>query len=279
MTGRRTVTALAAVLAATLLVPAASAAKEFPVSRDVGVYRAPALGSGIGVAKARTEVNVQCWTRGQAVGGYPIWDRIDHRSGSAYVHDRSVEMPGGSPAGAGVPECAGDGNLVKWRQLADGILAKDYRTFMNVKAAPPTDELNFDSDGCTGPAVIRETYRHIFDQPCQLHDFGYRNYGQGKRLGRNDAMRAHIDLRFLTEMKRLCGHRFRRGQERSFCEAQAHAVFNGGAGLRATALLRAVGEPRDRGGGRGHRAGRHVQHVRQQPQQGEPDRRRGRRRQ
>jgi endonuclease/exonuclease/phosphatase family metal-dependent hydrolase len=228
MTTRRTLTAVAAVLAAALLLPAAASAKAFSVSRDVGVYRAPNTASGIGVVKSGGQVNVQCWTRGQAVGGYPIWDRIDYRGGSAYVHDRYVEMPGaGSPAAAGIPECAGQGGLVNWRKLADGILAKDYRTFMNIKDSPPTDGLDWTSDGCSGPAVIREAYRRIFDQPCQLHDFGYRNYGQGRRLGRNDAMRAHIDLRFLAEMKRLCGHRFRPGQERSFCEAQAHAVFDG----------------------------------------------------
>lgn len=223
----RTIATLAALLAAISAVPAAAAAKAFPVSRDVGVYSAPNLGSGIGVIKAGREVNVQCWIRGQAVGGYRIWDRIDHRGGTAYVHDRFVEMPGaGSPADAGVPECAGQGGLVNWRKVADGILNKDYRTFMNIKRSPPTDGLDFSSDGCSGPSLIRPAYRRLFDQPCQLHDFGYRNYGRGRRLGRNEQMRAYIDLRFRTEMRRLCTHRFRPSHERSLCQGAAEAVFD-----------------------------------------------------
>jgi hypothetical protein len=128
---------------------------------------APNLCSGVGVIKAGNQVD---------------------------VHDRYVEMPGGSPAASGVPACAGQGGLVNWRKLADGILGKDYRTFMK-------------------------------DQPCRLHDFGYRNYGSGRQLGRNEGTRARIDLRFHEEMKRLCGIQFRPGHERSVCQGAAQTVF------------------------------------------------------
>jgi Prokaryotic phospholipase A2 len=231
MTARRTIATFAVLLAATLAGPAVAAAKAFPVSRDVGVYRATSLGSGIGVIKARTWVEVQCWTRGQVVGGYSVWDRINYRGGSAYVHDRYVEMGADTPGEAGVPECGvGAGGLVDWRKLADGILAKDYRSFMRskpgLKVSSPTNQLDWRSDGCSGPIVIREAYRHLFDQPCQLHDFGYRNYGAGKRLGRNEPTRALIDQRFLTEMERLCRLRFRPSHERSVCQGQARVVYS-----------------------------------------------------
>jgi hypothetical protein len=228
---RRTVTLLAVVLAAAVVLPATASAQLFPVSRDVGVYSALNLGSGIGVIKSGSQVDVQCWTSGPEVGGYSVWDRIDYRGGTAYVHDRYVEMPDGSPAASGVPACAGQGGLVNWRKLADGILAKDYRTFMKdrpgLRANPPTSELDWNSDGCSGPIVIREAYRHLFDQPCRLHDFGYRNYGSGKQLGRNEGTRARVDLRFHEEMKRLCGIQFRPGHERSVCQGAAQTVFAG----------------------------------------------------
>jgi hypothetical protein len=92
---------------ALMLLPAAASAQPFPVSRDVGVYRTPDLSKGVGVIKAHETVNVECWTNGPAVGGYPIWDRIiGHPSGTAYVHDRYVEMPNRSgPAANKIPNC------------------------------------------------------------------------------------------------------------------------------------------------------------------------------
>jgi Prokaryotic phospholipase A2 len=220
---------LAVALAAMLAVPAAATAKLYPMSRDVGVYRAPNTGSGIGVVKSGGQVDVQCWIRGQAVGGYDVWDRIVHRGRTAYVHDRYVEMPSGSPGASGVPECTGQGGLINWRQLADGILAKDYQSFINSKPSLrliwPTNQLNWDTDGCSGPMVIREVYRHLFDKPCQQHDFGYRNYGSGKKLGRNEATRAVVDGRFHTEMRRLCARQFRPGHERSVCQVAAAGVY------------------------------------------------------
>jgi len=112
MNCRRAIVSLGAALVVALVVPGAASAKVFTVSRDVGVYKQPNLspGSGVGVIKAGKPVNVECWTNGQAVGGYAIWDRIvGHPSGVAYVHDRYVEMPNGGSPQANVPRCPAGG--------------------------------------------------------------------------------------------------------------------------------------------------------------------------
>jgi hypothetical protein len=44
----------------------------------------------------------------------------------------------------------------------------------------------------------------VFNRPCQLHDFGYRNFGKGLTLARNEDMRNVIDDRFRDEMYRIC---------------------------------------------------------------------------
>jgi hypothetical protein len=110
MTCSRIIGGLAAALVVALLLPAAASAKTYPVSRDVGVYSKPDLSTGVGVIKAGRSVNVDCWTTGPAVAGYAIWDRIvGHPSGVAYVHDRYVEMPKGSPQAEGIPQCPAGG--------------------------------------------------------------------------------------------------------------------------------------------------------------------------
>lgn len=102
-----TIAGLATAIAVLAVLPSAASAAQYPVSRDVGVYRAPTTASqGLGVIKARNRVDVQCWTRGQSIGGYAVWDRIPFNGGSAYVHDKYVEIPGGrSPQQAGIQQC------------------------------------------------------------------------------------------------------------------------------------------------------------------------------
>lgn len=58
------------------------------------------------------------------------------------------------------------------RQQADRIMRMDYRAFIKLKRDKNKRPrwFNRDDDGCSGPAVI-EAYRHVFDQPCQQHDF------------------------------------------------------------------------------------------------------------
>jgi hypothetical protein len=83
---------------------------------------------------------------------------------------------------------------------------------------PPYHAYNWTDDGCspsfipnirlpigTSPPIL---YRHLFDGPCKQHDFGYRNFGNGPRLGRDETTRDWIDGRFLQEMGRLCTDTF-----------------------------------------------------------------------
>jgi Prokaryotic phospholipase A2 len=125
---------------------------------------------------------------------------------------------------AGVPDDQ------KLRQQADRIMRLDYRAFIRLKRnknkRPPW--FNWDDDGCSGPPVIKEAYRHVFNQPCQLHDFGYKNYGQpkGRKLGRNEKVRRWIDDRFLQEMRRLCNTKLRNlGQPLTACLGEARVVW------------------------------------------------------
>lgn len=69
--------------------------------------------------------------------------------------------------------------------------------------------LNWNTDGCSVPAVARETiklaatYASKFQDPCVRHDFGYRNFG-GKsslKLDPSSEMRARIDGLLLTDMR------------------------------------------------------------------------------
>jgi uncharacterized protein YraI len=92
-------------LAFALLVPAAAHAKGFEVSRDIGVYAGPTTKSkGIGTIRARQLAQVECWTTGQPVLGYSIWDRVKYRGLTGYVHDKYVEM-GGSHKDNGIENC------------------------------------------------------------------------------------------------------------------------------------------------------------------------------
>jgi hypothetical protein len=111
MTHRRIILALTAIVAAALLVPAAASARPFKVSHDVGVYAGTSSTSkGLATVKSGGTVDVQCWTTGQSIGGYAIWDRVSVRNISGYVHDKYVEMPNKtSPAANGIPRCKGGG--------------------------------------------------------------------------------------------------------------------------------------------------------------------------
>lgn len=80
------------------------------------------------------------------------------------------------------------------------------------KKPSPYNSFDWTDDGCSGPWGISNTYRGLFNKPCQMHDFGYRNFGRADKgrlyLGRDEDTREWIDRRFGSEMKRLCGEKF-----------------------------------------------------------------------
>lgn len=118
---------------------------------------------------------------------------------------------------------------------ADHIMEMTYPEFIDYKTAVTTttypNPFNWGADGCSGLPVIKETYRTLFDTPCQMHDFGYRNYGRhnpGLDLSPNEDTRAWIDGRFYTEMKRLCKdeYGFWAAQGRAECLSKALVVYS-----------------------------------------------------
>jgi hypothetical protein len=79
----------------------------------------------------------------------------------------------------------------------------------------PYNQFDWTDDGCSGAEfawgaghAVTNWYRDLFNQPCRLHDFGYRNLGNGLSLHRHEDMRRLIDSRFLVEMRRLCNNNF-----------------------------------------------------------------------
>lgn len=109
-------------------------------------------------------------------------------------------------------------------------MSMNYGAFIALKndtAARPT-AFDWSSDGCSGVPILRELYSNLFNRPCQMHDFGYRNYGNWLRLGRNEETRSWIDDRFESEMVRLCNNSFTRWWQKAnkvACVLQAGAVW------------------------------------------------------
>ncbi len=70
----------------------------------------------------------------------------------------------------------------------------------------PYHQFDWDTDSCSGP--VPTGWRNLFHPACQQHDFGYRNFGKGLALGRDEGTRRWIDDRFRVEMKSICNYRF-----------------------------------------------------------------------
>ena len=96
----------------------------------------------------------------------------------------------------------------------------DYHAFLLAReqAPPPFD---WSTDGCTDTPP---TWAVTFDDPCQQHDFGYRNLGHGLRLRPTEAARRTVDRRLLTELRRVCAERFA-ALETLRCRVRARAMY------------------------------------------------------
>lgn len=86
----------------------------------------------------------------------------------------------------------------------------------------PYDSFNWTTDGCSPPTP--DTWKAIFDGPCQQHDFGYRNFGKGLQLERNNTRLEFIDNRFHDEMRRICST-WERRLERGTCLTFAWGMY------------------------------------------------------
>jgi Prokaryotic phospholipase A2 len=112
------------------------------------------------------------------------------------------------------------------RAEADGIMRMTYDQFADFSRVH-LKPFDWSTDGCSGPKFTKRIYKDLFDKPCRLHDFGYRNYGRGLHLGRNETTRAWIDLRFKQEMDRRCNH-FTGWQSYKgvVCRGEAHLIYD-----------------------------------------------------
>lgn len=83
--------------------------------------------------------------------------------------------------------------------------------------------LNWRHNSCTGvPKPVKDYFR----KSCVRHDFGYRNFGQGKdlTLRSTNAMKKTIDNKFLADMKSQCAKK--RVGTRQLCREAADEMYN-----------------------------------------------------
>ena len=107
-----------------------------------------------------------------------------------------------SEAAAQIPPPPGHVSL---RQEAISIMELTYKQFGWMRSHDPIGPFNWTSDGCSWTPP---DWAQLFRPACRLHDFGYRNFGNGLRLQHTEARRAWIDGRFYTEMKRICNDKY-----------------------------------------------------------------------
>jgi hypothetical protein len=113
--------------------------------------------------------------------------------------------------------------------LADAIMNMHYETFIVYAGVSSPRPFDWSTDGCSPPTP--SSLRRLFSQPCEQHDFGYRNYGSsdgGLRLGPNEKTRDWIDGRLRTEMGRLCDRSFWRWYQKAnkaACHTEAFAMW------------------------------------------------------
>jgi hypothetical protein len=108
---------------------------------------------------------------------------------------------------------------------------KDANTQAPVGCDKPSPHNAFDwtTDGCS-TAQAPSQWNNLFRAPCELHDFGYRNFGKGLALRPTEAQRATIDRRFRDEMLQVCRDSFpARTQiaQRLTCQSWAQMFYVG----------------------------------------------------
>lgn len=84
------------------------------------------------------------------------------------------------------------------RQVADRYMTGSLDDFLAARDQAPRP-YNWSTDTCAG-----EFPDAFMADPCLRHDFGYRNYGNGIRLERDEATRNWIDDIFLQDMLAQC---------------------------------------------------------------------------
>lgn len=159
---------------------------------------------------------------------------------------RSVRCSIGTILGSSHCQGAGTGKppgltRAQLRAEARAIVDEPYYDFVR---HPHTAPFDWSTDGCSVPVFAQaaafvpspslgfglEHAMDVFRPACELHDFGYRNFGKGLHLSQNENTRAWIDHRFWREMARICDDQYgslldKLDGEWESCEAWAKAFY------------------------------------------------------
>lgn len=87
------------------------------------------------------------------------------------------------------------------RQQADAYMMSPLSEFLVTKSQQP-GPFDWSDNGCSFPFDYPTLPQ--FHEPCQRHDFGYRNYGRGPTLAPDEGTRRWIDDRLLLDMVNSC---------------------------------------------------------------------------
>lgn len=107
----------------------------------------------------------------------------------------------------------------RYKPRLDAWLDAPMEDFKRARAAAP-EPFDWSSDGCTRSPDRPRGFD--FTDACARHDFGYRNYGQGRvKANPTDAQREQVDLRLKGDLMNVCD----RERERQSCRALAQTYF------------------------------------------------------
>lgn len=124
----------------------------------------------------------------------------------------------------------------RFLNMSHGDFIRAKRTAMRNRAragarGDGTWPLDWTDDGCSIPrreaSDVARKFSRFFDQPCQQHDFGYRNYGNGSlALNPTEAARRRIDEKLRLELKRACRDNLRGFDVLGGCVAAGNVIAN-----------------------------------------------------
>ena len=82
----------------------------------------------------------------------------------------------------------------------DAIMRLSLAQFQALKDQAPSP-YDWNDDGCSVPSW---TYHFSFNDACERHDFGYRNFGRDREYNPSDSRRAMVDGVFLSDLNHIC---------------------------------------------------------------------------
>jgi hypothetical protein len=118
------------------------------------------------------------------------------------------------------------------RQQADTWMTENLGDFLTTRDQAP-EPYNWNADGCSVVRNFDPVWAEIFRETCYRHDFGYRNYGNGIRMQRDDQTRLWIDNQLRTDMVNYCDDHVLLGPD---CYGRAEEYYLGVRNLAESAF-------------------------------------------